>query len=419
MINEFSDAIAVGSDHKVYVFFMRQSKNAISYKVPLDDQDKALPTDCIRVAWTLDPSNPSQPLLLFSYLKLLYIYNVKEQGVQGYLRGHGDLANPRWPPGKGNSLAGAAHGLHMTEIEGEGNGIGRCIIVLMGGRSGGHQAAVLSAVSYIHVISIPSLEPTSTRNSTRISQLLQLVVLVKIWHVPRASREILIREDKPLFSSSRIHKARVLSISWLQPDLLLSHSAPAIMRQTSSNTESRETWIEPGQLVVWRWLSLNRFFPLEHSDVRQDILRGCASDYQESNSFKIISAVSFPTVQTQFETPALHLYQSPSHDPVVSFTYPKFNSIMLFNVTHLHPRKAPPFPFDVLNMEIGEHLNEDGERGTRSQTEIPPQISGWEIPQVTMASGEELLACAMGTGGTTLIGVGSKDGRGAIWIWKL
>jgi len=32
----------------------------------------------------------------------------------------------------------------MNEIEGEG--IGRCIIVLLGGRAGGHQAAVLNAV---------------------------------------------------------------------------------------------------------------------------------------------------------------------------------------------------------------------------------------------------------------------------------
>lgn len=70
-------------------------------------------------------------------------------------------------------------------------------------------------------------------------------------------------------------------------------------------------------------------------------------------------------------------------------------------------------------MEMGDHLNEDGEKGISSQTDIPPQISGWEISPVTMADGEEVLACAMGVGGTTLIGVGSKDGRGAIWIWKL
>ena len=60
-----------------------------------------------------------------------------------------DLKNPHWPPNTQKSFAGAAHGLHMTEPEGEGEGIGRCIIVLMGGRSGGHQAAVLGAVSYI------------------------------------------------------------------------------------------------------------------------------------------------------------------------------------------------------------------------------------------------------------------------------
>lgn len=53
--------------------------------------------------------------------------------------------NPHWPPDKRPSLAGAAHGLHMNERE--GSGLGRCIIVLMGSRSGGHQAAVFGAVS--------------------------------------------------------------------------------------------------------------------------------------------------------------------------------------------------------------------------------------------------------------------------------
>lgn len=52
--------------------------------------------------------------------------------------------NPHWPPSSRESRAGAAHGLHLTEAE--GSGIGRCIIILMGGRSGGHQAAVLGAV---------------------------------------------------------------------------------------------------------------------------------------------------------------------------------------------------------------------------------------------------------------------------------
>ena len=44
-------------------------------------------------------------------------------------------------------MAGPAHGLHMYESEGEG--LGRCMFVLMGGRSGGHQAAVLASVKYL------------------------------------------------------------------------------------------------------------------------------------------------------------------------------------------------------------------------------------------------------------------------------
>lgn len=56
--------------------------------------------------------------------------------------------NPPWPPSEFPSRAGPAHGLDMTEREGDGK-YGRCVLVLMGGRSGGHQADVLGAVSTI------------------------------------------------------------------------------------------------------------------------------------------------------------------------------------------------------------------------------------------------------------------------------
>lgn len=54
--------------------------------------------------------------------------------------------NPHWPPGTSPSLAGAAHGLDMCEPEGPAGGVGRCIMVLMGGRCAGHHAEVLAAV---------------------------------------------------------------------------------------------------------------------------------------------------------------------------------------------------------------------------------------------------------------------------------
>lgn len=52
--------------------------------------------------------------------------------------------NPHWPPDKRPSLAGTAFGLHSSESEGEG--IGRCVGVLVGGRAGGHHGAVFQAV---------------------------------------------------------------------------------------------------------------------------------------------------------------------------------------------------------------------------------------------------------------------------------
>lgn len=55
--------------------------------------------------------------------------------------------NPPWPPAQPYepSLAGPAFGLHMSEPEGDG--VGRCIAVLAGGFSGGHNGTVYKAVS--------------------------------------------------------------------------------------------------------------------------------------------------------------------------------------------------------------------------------------------------------------------------------
>jgi len=62
---------------------------------------KALPTDRINVAWALNPHpmEPLEPLLLFSHLNLLYIYNVKKEALAGYLRGHGGVRLSILPAG--------------------------------------------------------------------------------------------------------------------------------------------------------------------------------------------------------------------------------------------------------------------------------------------------------------------------------
>ena len=41
---------------------------------------------------------------------------------------------------------------------------------------------------------------------------------VKIWRMPALSKDgdSIAREDKPIFSSSRIHAARVVSVNWFE-----------------------------------------------------------------------------------------------------------------------------------------------------------------------------------------------------------
>ncbi|KAG6814078.1 hypothetical protein H0H92_003125 [Tricholoma furcatifolium] len=136
-------------------------------------------------------------------------------------------------------------------------------------------------------------------------------------------------------------------------------------------------------------------------------------------SFKIISAVSLPAASNQLEASHLHLFHSSNHDPIVSFTYPKLNQIKLFNIIHLQPRKPPPFPFNESSMVKGEHLDDFGEKAISSQKMLPTEALGWELPTADGVAKEELIACAMGNDGTTVVGVGSNEGKGALWIWKL
>lgn len=102
---------------------------------------------------------------------------------------------------------------------------------------------------------------------------------VKIWAIRPTGNNHIKREDKPLFSSSRIHKARVLSVSWLQEDLLLTASAPAIMRRFPEDKKNKTTDVIPGELSIWQWYGLNRFFPPEHRNNPQILkgLRGISS----------------------------------------------------------------------------------------------------------------------------------------------
>jgi polycomb protein EED len=70
--------------------------------------------------------------------------------------------NQIWPPGNKPSKGGAPAGLQSSEPEGDPHHIGRCIAILAGGRSGGHQAAVLNAVSpvllLLHCVNLDTIK---------------------------------------------------------------------------------------------------------------------------------------------------------------------------------------------------------------------------------------------------------------------
>lgn len=125
----------------------------------------------------------------------------------------------------------------------------------------------------------------------------QMDRVVKIWRL-HDFKEQLNREDKPLFSSTLVHRSSVASIAWylssfeqynsfphgvvrLAEDTLFTHSnstAFSSHRSVESEDEnSEQEWSgSPGRIVILRWLGLNRFFPPGKTR-HQDFQRGCVA----------------------------------------------------------------------------------------------------------------------------------------------
>jgi len=95
-------------------------------------------------------------------------------------------------------------------------------------------------------------------------------------------------------------------------------------------------------LQIWQWLGMNRFLPPDRGDKPiPKVMRGCASDYRNSESFKVLSAYHLPLT-------ALHasVYTSPTHTHDPLLLVPVGKTVRAFNVTHFRPRPRPPFPLD-------------------------------------------------------------------------
>ncbi|KAF5312570.1 hypothetical protein D9619_003501 [Psilocybe cf. subviscida] len=519
-VSAYWDAVAVGSNEYLHIVFTQSARPPITFKI-ISANQTLIDADKPCVSWTMKMSIPFEPLVLYSYGSILHIFNVAKKGFEGYQRAHGgaitsiavhpatpdyfattsrdhttriyDLRlpavlpvhphtrnargrkeynpNPHWPPGKNPSLAGAAHGLRLHPNEIEGFGPGRCVAVLMGGRSGGHNAAVLHAAFH------PSFPLIATCGMDRA---------VKIWPFRPDDPERIKREDKPFFSSSKIHKARVLSVNWLSSDVLITHSATAMNRITPKDPENKAIYLEAGELTIWTWLSLDRFFPPEFEGRGLDTARPISSDYQESSSFKLISTHAFPPQHNHIIAPTLGVFHSPTHDPLITFVYPNAPHFTMLNPVHMKPRQVPDFPYPELNRYPADGPTEggggDGEgeeerdqepeeeddgddappnprldkgKGKEKETvpwnsdysakfvphdgdkpevisepirrrvgATPPPIEGWRVElredNSNQQAGSEserrrLMNVAVTGGGRMIVGVGTQ---GSIWVWR-
>ncbi|TFK57016.1 hypothetical protein OE88DRAFT_1730442 [Heliocybe sulcata] len=432
IVKDWYGASIVGAKGKIYIMPRQGSGSARPLCVRLPPGDNTLSsTQVTCVAWAMGSLLAPTAIILFAARSLLYIVDARIRQIditslavhpvhpyifcstsRDFTTRIYDLTqppaqyphNPHWPPSKHPSMAGAAYGLQMSEPEGEG--IGRCVAVLAGGRSGGHAAAVLSASFH------PVLPLIATCGMDRAA---------KIWPIPSLEGDRIAREDKPFFSTSLLHQARILSITWLSQDVLLTHSAPALLRADKDDKESA-TYETEGTLAVWRWLGVDRFFPPGFEDAAaQRVKRGCASDYQESASFKIISVLKLPMT-----TRHVHVYQSPVHDPIV--LVPQLNKIRILNVCNLDPCPPPPFPHEDDLAETTKRLeitSAQRPRTTSAAAVAYPELDAfspdcWDlvVPQEGTDDAGALVieACEVSQDGRVITAVGSK---GHIWVWRM
>ncbi|KAI0756903.1 WD40 repeat-like protein [Daedaleopsis nitida] len=479
-VQRWMGAIAVGCTGCVIIYPKLATVRPIRVRLPEIDAEVQ------NIAWALMFKPHVRPLLVFTVNSVILIYDVTSHSIVGRLRGHGgpitslavhpvqphlcsttsrdfttrlyDLSlepvqspnNPHWLPNKGPSFAGPAHGLHMCEPEGEGTG--RCVCVMVGGRSGGHRGAVFTSAFH------PSAPLLATGGMDRA---------VKIWRIPPSvfspspdvdTAPILEREDKPLFSTDLIHKARVSQAEWLADDVLVSCSAPALMRHDENDRE--KVYEEEGTVVLWQWLGFNRFFP--PGKLPQKIMRGTASDWRNSESYKILSAYHMPQTTTR-----VHVYRSLKQDPMVLI--PMKKTIRTFSIGDFKARNPPKFPLDdIVSLTVKMRLDDDEARPaagggggaaqhadvnaglsggavthndanssqredqetTTPSSNIYPQpapldqlflsVEGWEVAAESLRRDApeipEITACAMGFDGRGIVGIG---GTGSLYVWRL
>ncbi|KAI0048364.1 WD40 repeat-like protein [Auriscalpium vulgare] len=436
-VEKLQGMIAVGSVGELHIVRATCAQPDVFIKLKLPRTHGTEPSSVSCVAWAVSASY--EPLVVFGWGSLLILYDVGNRKQVGCLRGHGGqitsiavhpihpelicttsrdftariydlhykptpdaLGNLCWLPGRGPSRAGAAHGLRAVEPEGKLDDVGRCVAVFVGGRSGGHQAAVLGAAFH------PRMPLLATCGMDRTT---------KIWHIPTLQDYKLERVDKPLFTSPLLHTARVLSIAWLSDDVLISHSAPAFMRKQDEPNPIYKTWDEGGSIVVWRWLGLDRFFPA-NKPPGEAPLRGCASVRNPSPSFTVLSSLPLLRLMPSLR---MSLYYTETHDPIILF--PFSNSVRILNIVDIPAKVPPPHPPKnaedeaadaVAGLKLDDEDEVEGANENGAEVEVQDWAAdlGWQV--IARASDETMQGVEVGLDGMLMVAIGN---RGSIWVW--
>ncbi|KAL0951268.1 hypothetical protein HGRIS_007982 [Hohenbuehelia grisea] len=443
----WSDAIAVASTQHLFVVFVRQASTRPPIQILFpavtesEDEDTSQdtdsedasqdeyttrPLDSTRVAWCLDPSNLLEPLVVCTLGSIVVIFNLRTMKTVGCLRGHGgpitsisvhprkpsifcttsrdhstricELSelkqqspeNDTFPPQYTKVLGSSAMGFQTNEPESKG--LGRCVRILVGGRSGGHKAAVMHAAFH------PDFPLIATAGLDRT---------VKIWYIPTPSQVTkgIIREDKPLFSSSKIHQSAVLSIHWLTTEMLLSHSAPSLLHEG----DATKPVLGKSNLAVWRWLAFNQFFP-PHQPEAQAVLRGSTADYLESASFRIIANYALPAVKHRTILARLSVARF-NGSPYALFTYPELQAIRIIDISTLSPRLIPPFPWPYGKLPTAEEIKQGLETLRKFDASPLRAMDGWTLKTADKPSA--MTNCAMGLNGAYVVGIHQSS----VCIW--
>jgi hypothetical protein len=129
-------------------------------------------------------------------------------------------------------------------------------------------------------------------------------------------------------------------------------------------------------------------------------------------SFKIVSIYALPIIETEHEhvpiSPSLYAHRAPGHDPLLLFTFP--HELRITSLGNLKPRQYPPFPHDQTMEGMTQRM-----RLVDDDSQTLPEIDGWELG-LSSDGDEKFQACAMGLGGSVIVGITSNGG---ICIWNL